>query len=796
MELLNRGLLKTHEYISFRFAPSIDNDNTGIDTLIKSFHSILNHQMFKSVRDGQPVASIELYADGTKAHYLITVPKNYHMMMREKISSAFKGAGFKEYELKEWPINDDKDSLIASLSVNKQPFFPIEMKEGTSICKDYLHVIDDMRPKEKLFLQILLEPVENGWQDELEKSYEDYLVGKSNGSSGSILQSSGKKLDGMLSNIANSLTSHDQDPTRNKRHREMKEFQQKIRQSGFRVAVRIMVQADSYERRNDLIEGIAGSFKTSGGHNNWQLNPILMKKSALQALRTRQMPLLSSTSLLCDDEVKTLLRFPTKEIESVKLARMRPDEKRIDERITKDIIPVGKSIKFGEVGTTVGFSIKNPDTASKGRIWIAAPGSGKTKAAQIFKNGAMRVGHGGSIFDVADGKLYYESISSTPPEYRHKLVLVNFANEQYPHIFNFNSLGRDAETVGAMFTEFFEIFFKTQANHRMNSFLRKGSMTTFAGLDSTILELIMLLRDEDFRKAFLPTIRKSNPDLFLWWKTEFPKIAKSDAQMSEILQPILYRLDELQYNPRLGPIFCGKGGRLEISKWMNEGKWVLYNLSNGVFLENEQRMMMSFLNYSYWSATLSRERMLQNGIEPILHHKLYDEPQTYMNATPITKLSISKSRKYRVSDNFFIQSPSQIIEKDPELWAQILDMNPHILIGGSFSKGQLKLISEELNISIEELRQLSQLEYHWYFKTYVGKESIPPFIFDGKMQMEDYGEDPMLNLRWRQYFAPKTVDQIKEENTARNLKMSIMEYRSLLASYDGHDDDEEGVILG
>lgn len=795
MELLNRGLLKTHEYVSFRFAPSIDNDNSGIDTLIKSFHSLLNHQMFKSVRDGQPVASIELYADGSNAHYLITVPKNYKMMIKEKITSAFPGSGSKEFDVKGWPMDDDKDSLIASLSVNKQPFFPIEMKEGTSICKDYLHLIDDMREKEKLFLQILLEPIENGWQDELEKSYEDYLVGKGSGSAGSILQSSGKKLDGMLSNMARSFTSDDNEPTRNKRHREMKEFQQKVRQSGFRVAVRVMVRADSYERRNDLIEGIAGSFKTSGGHNNWQLNPTILKKSALQSLRTRQMPLLSSTSLLCDDEVKTLLRFPTKEVESLKLARMRPDERKIDVRITKNIIPMGKSIKFGEIGTPVGFSIDNPDTASKARIWIAAPGSGKTKAAQIFKNGAMRAGHGGSLFDVADGKLYYESVSSTPPEYRDKLVLVNFANEQYPHIFNFNSLGRDAETVGTMFTEFFEVFFKTQSNHRMNSFLRKGSMTAFASPDSTFLELIMLLRDEEFRKKFLPKIRKTNPDLFLWWMTEFPKIAKSDAQMSEILQPILYRLDELQYNPRLGPIFCGKGGRLEINRWMNEGKWVLYNLSNGVFLENEQRMMMSFLNYSYWSATLARERMIQNGIEPIVHHKIYDEPQTYMNATPVTKLSISKSRKYRVSDNFFIQSPSQIIEKDPELWAQILDMNPHILIGGSFGKTQLKLISEELNISIEELRQLSQLEYHWYFKTYVGKELIPPFIFDGKMEMENYGEDPMLNLRWRQHFAPYSVDQIKEENTARNLKMTVDEYRELIESYD-EQDDEEGVKLG
>lgn len=799
-DLFNRGLLKKHDYVSFRFAPTTENDNSGLDTLIKSFHSLLNHQMFKSIRDGQTVAAIELNADDRRAYYLITVPRERQYMIKEKILSSFPGAGVKEHVIETWPFTGevDEEFLIASLSLVKQPYFPIDMHKDTMICKDYMHVVDDMKEGEKLFLQILLEPVENGWQSELERGYEDYLSGEGSSSASGFLKSGGRRLDEAINNIARSMSKESNSSHSDKRHREIKEIRYKLQQSAFHVVIRIAVQAPSYTRRNDLIEGIAGSFRTGSGHNQWQLSPVIRKKAALAQLRDRQMPVVGGVSLLVDDEVKTITRFPTKEIETSRLERMTPDEKKIDKRITKNIIPMGTSIKFDEVGTPVGFSIVDPDTASKGRLWIAPPGSGKTTAALLFKNGAMNVGHGGSSFDVADGSLYYRSITTTPKHQRDRLILVNFANEHYPHIFNFSSLGRDADTVGEMFTEFFEVFFKTQANHRMNSFLRKGSMSIFSSPDATFLELIMLLRDEDFRNKFLPTIRKSHPDLFLWWKTEFPKIAKSDSQITEILQPILYRLDELQYNKRLGPIFCGTGGKLDIYNWMNEGKWVLYNLSNGVFLENEQRMMMSFLNYAYWSATLARERLIQNGIEPIVHHKLYDEPQTYMNATPVTKLSISKSRKYRVSDNFFIQSPSQVIERDKELWTQILDMNPHIIIGGGLSYDNLKMVSNEFSIPIEELKQLERLEYHWYFKTYVGKESIPPFIFDARTTVQDHGESPELIFKWRHHFAPKRYEEVKEEMNARNFKLSLTQYRSLLESYDDdeEDDDQGGIFLG
>lgn len=792
------GIFKTHEYRTFRLAPTVDNDNKNIDTLIKAFHSVLNRQMFKNLRGGQPVIAFEFYADSSRSFYLYTVPTKYSSMLKERMQSAFKGGGIKEYDHKGWPFVDDhKNTLVANLQLSKQPYFPISMDVNAMICKDLLHVTENLKNEEKAFIQILIEPAEDGWQSDLERAYEEYLIGGSKGGTGSFLKSGGRKLDEIITDLSSTIggSVSSASSAEIKRHRQIKEFSHKRNQKGFHVSVRLVAEAKTYEARNDIIEGLSAAFKTGNAQNGWELVPVFRKSHAMLATRARQIGILTAQNLLCEDEVKTLIRFPTKDVETMKLERMKPDESVVDERITRDIISVGTSIEYDSKGKTVGFSIANPDTASKSRLWIAPPGSGKTTAVKRFMQGAMEVNHGGSIFDIADGSLYYGAIECTKPEYRDRLVLVNFANEQYPHIFNFSSLGRDSDTIGAMFTEFFEVFFKTQSNHRMNSFLRKASMTVFTNPDNTFLELILLMRDEDFRKKFLPTIRKDHPELFLWWKTEFPKIAKSDSQITEILQPILYRLDNLQFNKNLGPIFCGKGGKLEIARWMNEGKWVLYNLSNGVFLENEQRMLMSFLNYAYWTATLQRESFLQRGIEPPIHHKMYDEPQTYMNATPIFELSISKSRKYRVSDNFLIQSPTQVIDKNEALWQQILDMQPHIILGGGLNIKNLKIIASQFGLEPDELKQLEQLEYHWYFKTYVGKNALKPFIFDGSGLPPAYGRDDILEQKWRMHFAPKSIDEIKLENNARNFKLSVDEYKKLIESYD-EQDDEEGVPLG
>lgn len=796
------GILKTHDYTSYLVAPSTDNTNAEIDMLIKSFFSVRNDQLFKMAwGDGQPVIAIEVYADHQTAYYLFTVPTQHKLLMKERLEAAFKGGGVREHTLEGWPMQYNQDTtLIANVALTKSPVFPLQFSDA-SICKDLLYVTEELRENEKAFVQILIEPQADGWQAELESAYEKYLGGEAI-PGGGLLKSGGRSLDASISSFAASIgdkdNKHKPKSANNGfvKHRQIPDFHKKIRQSGFNVAVRLVVDAPEYNRRNDIIEGLAGAFKATNYYNAWQMQGIIRKKAAMTALQKRQMPFLQSANLICEDELRGLISLPTKEIKTKRLERMKPDEETVDQRVTRSIIPVGFSIEYGARGTTVGFSIADPDTASKARLWIAPPGSGKSTGVLTFMQGSIAAGHGGSIFDVADGRLYLQAIECTDPRERDKLVLVNFADERYPHVFNFSSLGSDADQIGMMFSEFFEIFFKTASNHRMNSFLQKSSITVFADPNSTFLELILLMRDEDFRRKFLPQIKRSNPDLFLWWKSEFPKIAKSESMMNEILQPIIYRLDNMQYNKRIAPIFCGRGGRLEIAKWMNEGRWILYNISNGIFLETEQRMLMSFLNYAYWSATLSRERLLQGKIEPVIHHKMYDEPQTYMTATPVFELSISKSRKYRVSDNFLIQNPTQVIKRDPALWNQIIGMNPHILVGGGLDNDGLKEMAGILKISKEELAQLESLEYHWYFKTYVGKESLKPFIFNAKgMMPPNHGPAPALKMYWRQALAPKTAEEHREDISARNLKLSLADYRKLLESYD-ETDDEEGVPIG
>ena len=44
------------------------------------------------------------------------------------------------------------------------------------------------------------------------------------------------------------------------------------------------------------------------------------------------------------------------------------------------------------------------------------------------------------------------------------------------------------------------------------------------------------------------------------------------------------------------------------------------------------------------------------------------------------------------------------------------------------------------------------------------------------------------------HFAPRSYDEVRLHNNARNLKMNIKQYKELLASYDDIDDEEGGRL--
>lgn len=793
------GRFKVHDMRYYQWSPNKDATYKKLDTLIEAFHGLYNDNLLKNFKEGQEVTSLELYSEKKQSYYIVGFPTSQHDYFAERFRYTYRGSGITPLEKKEMSFTTG-ETLISSLRLRGHSFKSLNLKMNGEFTEALLNAYDLVKEDEKLWMQILLEPADNTETCiELSEKYQMYLSGEDviNGVGAGILLAKGlKHLSDIPKNFVKSeFMEADNTPT--VKIPKLTASEVKMNQNLFRVAVRIAVQSSTASRRSLLFHSVVNAFKTMNGDNQWEVESIIRKEKAIELMNQRRMPPFGGSLLLCHDEVKTFYQTPTKDMESETLQIMTPEEKGIDKRLLKEGIVIGMAPHDEQV--QIHIPVKDHDDGAKVRAWISSPGGGKSTQIEAFTEGAASLGHGFAVYDGKDGVMFHRTLSTLSKSHNEeRFEIIDYENEKRPPIFNFDALGGEGQTAGSMFAELFELLFSGRDLVTSKSFAIKAAQSSFSDPMNTFLEFILLMRDGDFRKSFIPRLKKTKPDLYLWWKQEFPKI--SENELNRMVRPILDRMEnDILYSDRMSPLLCGRGGQIQYYKWMQEGKLVFVNAPLGYFSEPELKFIMALHNFASWNAILSRRKITQAGIRAPLFHLIFDEPQNYMDATPTIQTAIAKARAYSVSYNFFIQEAEQIIEKSPSLWKCIMGMSPMLMIG-PVSENTAKLVSKELGVSVDDILKIKQLPYHWWYKGYADKAAVPSQIIKAVTPIDKL--KPAIPLVDRNTlkqthalkYGPMRREEIQEDISARNFKLSVTEYRNLLASYEKEDTGEEGVL--
>lgn len=786
------GRFKAHPMVFYQFAPNLSGNAKAIDLLLDALHGTLRDSLYHQLVHGQEVTSYELYAENQRASYFLGLPAVYADFLLDAFKHAYKGSGFQQVERPIGPFSVGS-TAVARLTLSRHPFHALAMDAGSRLTSALLRVCDSLSREERLWVQVLLQPLDSTWQDDFFEAYQRYLEGEevTNGVGVGLLLAKGIRA---LSDVPRSMMTDalgvDEDKKKKARVRQLKLTERKLQRPGFRVCVRLAASSPNALRRQSLLSSLTNAFRTTNADNEWKLAGVWRKEAFLRQMQERRMPPFDNSVILCDEEVKAFFLMPGDEEEIASLTQMKPEETRVDPRITKGGIHIGYTVEFGKQGVPVYIPVSENDDAAKVRLWIGPPGAGKSTQAEVFCNGAARLGHGFAAYDAKDGLLFRRLLSVLSRDIdERRFVILDYENEERPPVFNFNALGGEAKTAGAMFVELFEILFNGQHLTTSKSFAVKCAHSVFSDPTSTFLEFIRIMRDEDFRKQFLPKLKARNPDLYLWWKREFPRI--SEGELQRMVQPILDRMEnDVLYNTRMANILCGRGGRINYEKWMNEGKIVLVNIPLGHFTEPELRFLMALHNFASWNAILKRRRITQAGKKPRPFHLVFDEPQLYMDATPTIQTAIAKARAYGVSYNFFIQEAEQVIERSPSLWRCILGMAPMLMVG-PVSEYTAKQLQAELGVPFSEILKLKELPYHWWYKGYAGKAAVKPIIIKSLPPLHETTDRTRLYRELVCLYGPYTAKQIQEDISARNYNLTVQEYKKMLAAYE--NEEEEGV---
>jgi type IV secretory pathway VirB4 component len=303
---------------------------------------------------------------------------------------------------------------------------------------------------------------------------------------------------------------------------------------------------------------------------------------------------------------------------------------------------------------------------------LGATGSGKTKLIEFLIRQDILSGRGLCLIDPHGdlyqnilkflGELLLQGVSPRIAKHiRNKLVLIEPSNLKWT--MGFNPL--EAENINhyTQTLEFMGIFKRLWADAywgpRMEELLRNTLMTlSFNGL--TLLEAKALLTDSAFREQLVANM--SRTETREYWLYRYNQL--SEKMQATYREPILNRLSIFVSDPFIRSMVGQIKSTIDFRKIMDQGKWLLVNLSKGQ-LKGNASLLGALIIAKFQLSALSRVDLPEERRIPFF--LFVDEFQNFLGDDFETILS--EARKYGLG---LVLAHQNIDQLDRQLRSAIL----------------------------------------------------------------------------------------------------------------------------
>jgi len=301
------------------------------------------------------------------------------------------------------------------------------------------------------------------------------------------------------------------------------------------------------------------------------------------------------------------------------------------------------------------FPVKlTPDFRDKHVYVIGKSGYGKTNLLRnmIFQD--LEAGYGIGVI-APEQEMLTEEILPYIPEHRlADVIYFNPTDTQRPIVFNPLELD-EGEDIDLRVDETFTILRRVfgEGGPRMDEILRQTLYALLEKPKSTFLDVERLLDRgrSDFRNEVIKTSK--DPQTAHFFRDTYPQFPK-DSHL-----PITNRLGRITRPKVVRNCLCQPKGSLNFRKAMDEGKILLFNLSDGILGETTSQLLGQLIVSKFQMATMSRADTLKYQRKPF--YLYIDEFQTFTSTTATSYEKIlSRARKYKLSLILAHQQTGQI----------------------------------------------------------------------------------------------------------------------------------------
>ncbi len=672
-------------------------------------------QMFANIQGmWQPIEGFDLYwkgqvlehvsweivSIGGQIYYLVGVPDNFKDIIISQIHAAYPDAEIEEVKdytnTFDWNKHDMAGFEFRFFKENAYPIrsYPeIERQVKTEEARidameGLTSIMNRIGEKEQYWIQILTRPtVDDYWIKEGENIINEIKGEKPEVKAGALSNALALTQETISRTVSSTMGVESETPSTQKNEFErlpllidtereiVMRVGQKISKPGYECKIRILYMADkdvfSLKTRIPQIVGAFQQFKTNNlnafkfaeftkGKIGWfelKFWTNWKKRKFLKQFQQREFSYWDRGIVLNTEELATIYHLPeihvkVPTIHKITSKRAAAPVNLPIEGSTEDLTIFAQT-NFRE--NKVPFGIKDEDRTRHIYV-IGKTGMGKTAMLGNMIISDIRRNKGVALVD-PHGDLAERVLDFIPNNRINDVVYFNPSDQDFP--IGFNVLENvDPEFRGLVASGLIGIFKKIWAESwgpRLEYILRYTILALLEYPSSTILGILRMLSDSEYRKKVIKTIK--DPVVKAFWINEFANY--NDRLRAEAVAPIQNKVGQFVSNPIMRNILGQTKSTIDIEEIMDQGKILLVNLSKGRIGEDNSALLGAMLITKMQLGAMRRAYIPEHKRKDF--YLFVDEFQNF--ATESFATILSEARKYRLSLTIAHQYITQMEEE-------------------------------------------------------------------------------------------------------------------------------------
>ena len=707
-----------------------------MNQVYKNFYAIFD-EGWKNKEFGNNAISMEILVEKEVIKFILWVPSD-HLMTVEKMIASFYTGAIVENIRQPKILEAGKYFAGGEFTLTKDSVHPLKTYESFEAdpMDSILSAFSNISRDEKVWIQILVEPLHENWLKKMRKTADDIKEGKKKLWFWWIIQKlrdSGKK-----------ETSEKEQ--KEKKHsfsqQQLSDFDKKMDDELFRVKIRTIATSPDKQRPRKIIDDISRLFNQ---YNYIGLNTLKFNKAQDLQTFARHYSLrilYPDTNLLTNilkfnpstvlniKELSSIIHFPHGRFnQNPRIAWQKFKVIPAPDDLPSEGIVVGYNNYWG-----VKREIRITDKDRFRHIYILGQtGTGKSTIMLTQAIDDMDNGRGFTFID-PHGEAVEFLLRHFPKERIDDLIYFDLWNTAYPIGLNPLEVSPDdSDEKDVVTNDLVEMFIQMYGHEifgpRIQDYFRNACLLLMDQPEGgTIVDIMRLFTDEAFAEAKIRNLK--DPVVAAWRNKTYKKMG--DREKAEIIPFIQAKFWPFTTGVYVRNIIGQSKSAFKMYDAMQQKKIILMNLAKGISGEETSKLIGKIIAMQVKLSALKRAKIEEKDRVP--HYLYVDEFQNYVSQS--FESIMSEARKYRLGLVVAHQYTDQL--KQGGLWGE-LDLSKTIFgnIGNMFvykvGAPDAEFLAKEFEPEFSQTDLTSTEAFMGACKISINNQQTRPFSFKAKI---------------------------------------------------------------